>query len=139
MLIEIEQSGKAEPDLRAAGSSREIVVVVVIFSIGVGHSNFVLRVRQSHARSFACAANAGFSDLTGFSGRYYVAPMDVKSEAGGRRDGRKRCPRQPDVRFTSHMILVAWIRITFCSRVQSLRCEIRREKICEKTKRYSVR
>jgi len=30
------------------------------------------------------------------------------------------------------MILVAWIRITFCSRVQSLRCEIHREKICEK-------
>jgi len=94
MLIETEQSGKAEPDLRAAGSSREIVVVV-IFSIGVGHSNFVLRVRQSHARSFACAANAGFSDLTGFSGRYYVAPMDVKSEAGGRRDGRRGARDSP--------------------------------------------
>lgn len=66
------------------------------FSSGVGFSNFVLRVwgiAHSLARSLAfayAAANAGFSGLPGFSGRYYVVLMDVKSEATPKRRVKRR-------------------------------------------------
>lgn len=79
------------------------------FSGSVGFSNFVLRIRG--LRSRACSANAGFSGLPGFSVRYYVALMDVKSEATPRRRVKRRTDENPSLfRFISHVTLEARMR-----------------------------
>jgi hypothetical protein len=82
------------------------------FSGSVGFSNFVLRVRGLRSRSLAraCFANAGFSGLPGFSVRYYVALMDVKSEATPRRRVKRRADENPSL-FVS---LVTWLSKLRC-------------------------
>lgn len=82
------------------------------FSGSVGFSNFVRSqgpgIAQPLAR--ACSANTGFSGLPGFSVWYYVALMDVKSEATLRRRV-KRCTDENPSLFVS---LVTWLSKLRC-------------------------